>query len=166
MQVASSKIKVKIKSATTTTVNGNLELMAEVLPEDATDKSVAWSVINGTGSAVISKDGILTGITPGEVTVIATAVDGSGVIGELAITIELVESIKIHYNRNELTVQIPEGLIPAKASLHNLYGSHIQTKVIDATECIFDITGLLPGVYVVSVYNSVVQDAAKIIIAY
>ena len=173
VQVASIKIKVKIKSTTitetaaaSTTVNGNLELMAEVLPEDATEKNVDWSVINGTGSSVISKDGILTGITPGEVTVVATAVDGSGVIGELAVTIELVESIKIHYNRYELTVQMPERLIPAKASLHNLYGSHIQTKVIDSTECIFDITGLLPGVYVVSVYNSVVQDATKIIIAY
>jgi uncharacterized protein YjdB len=164
--VTSIKIKVKIKAATTTTVNDTLELIAEVLPEDATDKNVSWSIINGTGSAVISKTGVLTGISPGEVTVVASSMDGSGVIGELAITIELVESIKIHYNRNELTVQVPERLIPAKASLHNLYGSHIQTKIVDASECIFDITGLLPGVYIVSVYNTVVQDATKIIIAY
>jgi uncharacterized protein YjdB len=172
VQVASIKVKVKIKSATTsvstatTTVNGTLEFMAEVLPEDATNKNVEWSVLNGTGSAVITKDGTLTGITPGEVIVAATSTDGSGVIGELTVTIELVASIKIIYTRHEVTIQVPDHLIPAKASLHNLYGSHIQTKVIDSNECIIDLSGLMPGVYIVSVYNSVVQDAAKIIIPY
>jgi len=98
--------------------------------------------------------------------VVATANDNSGVTGELMIKVDLVESIKIRYNRYELIVQVPDRLIPAKASLHNLNGSHIQTKVIDTTECIFDISGLMPGVYVVSVYNSIVQDAVKIVITY
>jgi len=80
------------------------------------------------------------------------------------VTIDLVESIKITNNRYELLIKVPSHLIPAKASLHNLNGSHIRTKVIDSNECSFDITGLLPGIYVVSVYNSVVQDAAKIVI--
>ena len=173
VQVASIKIKVKIKSATTTpistaatTVNGTLEFMAEVLPEDATNKNVEWSVLNGTGSAVITKDGTLTGTTPGEVIVVATSTDGSGVIGELTVTIELVAAIKIIYTRHEVKIQVPDRLIPAKASLHNLYGSHIKTKIIDTNECIFDISEMMPGVYIVSVYNSVVQDAAKIIIPY
>jgi hypothetical protein len=123
-------------------------------------------VINGTGTAVISEDGILRGVTPGEVIVVATSLDGSGVAGELSITINLVESIKIRQTRNEVIIQVPEYLLPAKASLHSLYGSHIQSKVIDSTECIFNISELFPGIYVVSVYNSVVQDAAKIMIAY
>ena len=164
--VSSIKVKVKTKSSTTTTVNGELALIAEILPEDATEKNVSWSIINGTGSAVISADGILKGVAPGEVIVVATSLDGSGVIGELAITINLVESIKFRYTRNELVIQVPEHLLPAKASLNNLYGSHLQSKVIDSTEGIFDISGLLPGVYVVSVYNSIIQDAAKIVIAY
>ena len=42
----------------------------------------------------------------------------------------------------------------------------MQTKIIDATECIIDVSGLIPGIYVVSVYNSTVQDAAKIVIPY
>src|SRR5690606_20088424 len=152
--------------STTTTVNGELALTAEILPEDATEKSVSWSVIDGTGTAVISDDGILKGVAPGEVIAVATSLDGSGVAGELAITINLVESIKIKYTRNEVIIQVPEYLLPAKASLHNLYGSHIQSKVIDSTECTFDISELFPGIYVVSVYNSVVQDAAKIMVAY
>ena len=87
-------------------------------------------------------------------------------MGELTIRVDLVESIKIKHNRYELIVQVPDRLIPVKASLYNLFGSHIQTKVIDTTECIFDISGLMPGVYVVSVYNSIVQDAVKIVIPY
>jgi len=166
VSVASIKVKVKTKSSSTATVNGQLELEAEIFPEEATDKDVLWSVENGTGEAIISDDGILTGVAPGEVTVVASSLDGSGVTGELAITINLVESIKIWHNRYEIIIQVPDQIIPAKASLHNLYGSHIETRVIDTTECIFDISGLMPGVYIVSVYNAIVQDAAKIMIPY
>ena len=166
VSVASIKVKVKTKSSNTTTVNGELELTADIFPEDATEKNVAWSVKNGTGEAIISDDGVLTGVAPGEVTVVASSLDGSGVTGELAITINLVESIKIWHNRYEIIIQVPDQIIPAKASLHNLYGSHIETRVIDTTECIFDISGLMPGVYIVSVYNALVQDAAKIMIPY
>ena len=166
VSVSSIKVKVKKKASNTTTVNGELALAAEILPEDASEKRVSWSVINGTGTAVISEDGILRGVTPGEVIVVATSLDGSGVAGELSITINLVESIKIRQTRNEVIIQVPEYLLPAKASLHSLYGSHIQSKVIDSTECIFNISELFPGIYVVSVYNSIVQDAAKIMIAY
>jgi uncharacterized protein YjdB len=164
--VSSINVKAKNKATNTTTVDGTLQLEPEILPADATAQSVEWSVVNKSGEAIIDQSGLLTGISPGEVVAMATATDGSGVIGELIVTIDLVESIKITYNRIELRVLIPNRLLPAKASLHNLYGAHLQTKVIDSTECIFDIAGLMPGIYIVSVYNPVVQDAAKIVIAY
>ena len=166
VKVTSIKVKVDKKSTNVATVNGELQLTAEIEPVDATDQSVTWSVISISGMASINEKGLLIGGAPGDVEVVAAANDDSGVSGELAIRVELVESIKIKYNRYELIVQVPDHLIPSKASLHNLNGSHIQTKLIDTTECIFDISGLMPGIYVVSVYNSVVQDAAKIVIAY
>ena len=166
VKVTSIKVKVYSKSTNVATVNGELQLTAEIEPVDATDQSVTWSVISISGMASINEKGLLIGGAPGDVEVVARANDDSGVTGELAIRVELVESIKIKYNRYELIVQVPDHLIPSKASLHYLNGSHIQTKVIDTTECIFDISGLMPGIYVVSVYNSVVQDAAKIVIAY
>jgi uncharacterized protein YjdB len=164
--VSSIRLKPKNKSTNTTAVDGTLQLETEILPADATTQIVEWSVINKSGEAIIDQTGLLTGISPGEVVAIATATDGSGVIGELIVTIDLVESIKITYNRIELRVLVPSRLLPAKASLYNLYGAHLQTKVINTTECIFDITGLMPGIYVISVYNFEVQDAAKIVIAY
>ena len=43
---------------------------------------------------------------------------------------------------------------------------NIETRVIDSNECVFDISGLPAGIYVVSVYNSTIQAAEKIVIAY
>lgn len=68
--------------------NGNtLQMNAAVSPEDATDKTVTWSVENGTGTATIDATGLLTGTGAGTVTVRATANDGSGVSGTKEITI-------------------------------------------------------------------------------
>jgi uncharacterized protein YjdB len=146
--------------------HGTLQMIATIVPSYATVTDVSWLVINGTGQATISETGLLTPVSPGEVIVMATAVDGSGVTGESAVTIRLVSSIEITHNRYQIIVKVPDNLMPAKASLHNLRGAHIQTKNITTTECTFDISGLLPGIYVVSVYNSEVRDAAKIAVSY
>lgn len=67
--------------------DGTLQMSATVLPVNATDSSVTWSVIAGTGTGSISVTGLLTALTNGTVTVRATANDGSAVYGERVITI-------------------------------------------------------------------------------
>jgi uncharacterized protein YjdB len=80
-------------SATTISTNdGTLQMVADILPIDATYQSVTWSRTNGTGSATISSSGLLTAVSEGTVTVRATAVDGSGVYGEEVITISNQEA--------------------------------------------------------------------------
>jgi len=66
---------------------GTLQLTASVTPSDATDKSVTWSIANGTGQATISSSGLVTAVANGTVTARATANDGSGVSGTMIITI-------------------------------------------------------------------------------
>lgn len=70
---------------------GTLQMLAEVLPENATNPSVFWSVINETGIAAIDQAGLLqasgTSIGNGTVWVKAEAVDGSGVADSIQITI-------------------------------------------------------------------------------
>jgi uncharacterized protein YjdB len=75
------------KMADITTPGGTLQLKVTVLPANATDKSVTWSIENGTGKATISTSGLVTAVENGTVTVTATANDGSGVKGTLLITI-------------------------------------------------------------------------------
>jgi uncharacterized protein (TIGR02145 family) len=75
-------------SATTIgTDNGTLQMSAHIDPHDATNPVVVWSVFAGTGLATINGSGLLTAVSDGTVTVRATSTDGSGVYGELVITI-------------------------------------------------------------------------------
>ena len=62
-------------------------MTATISPSDATNTNVTWSVTNGTGSATIDSNGVLTGVSNGTVTVNATAKDGSTVCGKTTITI-------------------------------------------------------------------------------
>ena len=74
-------------STTITTNLGTLQLSASVLPADASNKTVTWSIANNTGKASINSSGLVTAIANGTVTARATAKDGSGVYGTLTITI-------------------------------------------------------------------------------
>ena len=75
-------------AATTITTNGGvLQMSADIHPNTATNQTVTWSVIPGTGSATIDAAGFLTATANGTVTVRATAADGTGIFGELIITI-------------------------------------------------------------------------------
>ena len=64
-----------------------LQLTATIAPSNATNQTVTWSIINGTGQATINSTGLVTAVTSGTVTAVATANDGSGVTGTLVITI-------------------------------------------------------------------------------
>lgn len=66
---------------TITVKGGTLQMIADVLPITATDKTVTWSVKSGTGTGSINTTGLLTASSNGNVTVTATANDVSGTVG-------------------------------------------------------------------------------------
>jgi hypothetical protein len=61
------------------------EYEALVLPENAKYNDVVWSVVNQTGSATITQAGVLTPVTSGLITIVATA---DGIEGTLEVEIE------------------------------------------------------------------------------
>ncbi len=69
--------EITIQDGAITENNGKLQMEATILPEDASNKNLIWSVERGTGKASINKDGLVTGILDGDVTVRATSTDGS-----------------------------------------------------------------------------------------
>jgi len=75
-----------------------LQMIADVKPKDATDKTVTWKVIDGTGRASISSKGLLTAYSAGTVTVRAYANDGSGVVGSKTITITRSSSSSYYWD--------------------------------------------------------------------
>ncbi|MCY9660988.1 cadherin-like beta sandwich domain-containing protein [Paenibacillus chondroitinus] len=79
---------ISVSSASETMyVGDSLQLSASVTPDNATDKTVSWSVVPSTGAATINEDGLLVATQVGMVTVQATAQDGSGIVGSKVITI-------------------------------------------------------------------------------
>lgn len=97
-----------------TPLNLETQMFAEVLPDNATDKSVTWSVTQGADIAEISQDGLLTAKgKDGKVTVRATANDGSGVYGER--TVRFAEFISVKDSKADRTVVYP---VPAKETLY------------------------------------------------
>jgi uncharacterized protein YjdB len=64
-----------------------LQMSAVVLPTDASNSAVTWSIESGSEYASIDQDGLLTATAVGTVMIRATAQDGSGIYGELQITI-------------------------------------------------------------------------------
>jgi len=90
---------------TTVAEASTLQMLAAILPANATDQTVTWSVTNGTGTATINATGLLSGLTQGTVTVIATANDGSGITGQLVITVTGTQNVLIQ----NLTILTPNG---------------------------------------------------------
>ena len=70
-----------------TTDNGTLQLSATILPADAANKTMTWSISSGTDKASISSAGLVTALDNGTAVARATANDGSGIFGTLTITI-------------------------------------------------------------------------------
>ncbi len=104
------------------TQSGTLQMIAEVLPENATNKDVTWSVTEGTGGATISVDGLLTAVKNGTVTVNATSTDGSNIVGSTVITISnqaviLVTSITVTSESGASTITNKGGTLQMIATV-------------------------------------------------
>jgi uncharacterized protein YjdB len=102
-------------------------MIATVLPTNATNSTVSWSVQNGTGSATINATtGLLTAISNGMVTVKATANDGTNIFGTKVITITNqstnlpVTMITVNSNSNSInegsTLQMFATVLPNAAT--------------------------------------------------
>jgi len=75
-------------NATTIETNvGTLQMSASILPVNATNPNVQWSVTNGTGNATIDGNGLLSAYSNGTVTVNAKSMDGSYITASKLITI-------------------------------------------------------------------------------
>ena len=69
---------------TINTDNGSLQLIANILPSDATDKTITWTITNGSWLATIDETGLVTATGNGTITVRGTVNDGTAIFGERA----------------------------------------------------------------------------------
>jgi hypothetical protein len=144
-------------NATTVINGGTLQMSAAATPIDATNKTVTWSVTNGTGTATISNTGLLTATGAGTVTVKATALDGSGVFGEKVITV--------------LAIQAGDAALLSKVSGLGMPTSKIKVQIngsfVDTYTLYFDGAPLASTSNgIVTIATAVLNDLARVGIQY
>jgi uncharacterized protein YjdB len=87
-----------------------LKLTAHVLPDNASNKKLAWSVSSSltAGKAVVNDTGLVTAIKSGDVTVRASAIDGSNVYREFGLTVRPVappSNIEVYSETGEYSLE-------------------------------------------------------------
>ena len=146
--------------STITTLGGTLQMVEKVLPANATDNSVTWSVVNGTGSATISAVGLLTATGDGTVTVTATANDAPGISGSTVITIsnQTVGITKLYENNilvypNPATDYITIEAKFQKILIYSLDGKLVLSSYSTEPNEKLDISSLSTGSYILQLIN-------------
>jgi uncharacterized repeat protein (TIGR02543 family) len=84
---------ITVNGSSYVTAGKTSQMTVNILPSDAANKAVTWSVTNGTGKATIDGNGVLTGTVAGTVTVTATANDGSKLSGIKAVTVSAADVV-------------------------------------------------------------------------
>jgi hypothetical protein len=149
------------------TDNGTLQLSAVVTPDDATEQILTWTILNGTGHAIISATGLVTAIASGTVTAQAMINDGSGVTGTMDITIynrNIADQLVVIVKQTELIFPLDESFLDCKISLYNLYGNLMTARLVNSDISVFDVTGYRPGLYIAVLSNNLILRVAKVIL--
>lgn len=130
----------------TITNGGTSQLTVGVIPNNATNKTVTWSV-SDTGIATVSETGLLMAVQNGNVIIKAAAQDGSNVFSEKEVTIAgvqgppvLVESITIV--GNDITDGNPQQLAVYILPL-NADNKEVNWSVSDESIASINTDGLL-----------------------
>jgi len=143
-----------------TTPGGTLQMNTTILPDNATNKTVSWSVDKVTGQATISSDGLLSAKADGQVTVKAVATDGSGKSGILIISLENqglptgtenngIEPALITFSQSVMIIRLNDNEIYKNIKLFNLLGNLVLNQKLSGNICSVDISFLLPGVFII-----------------
>lgn len=110
-----------------------LQMTATVSPDNASNKAVTWSVINGTGTATIDTSGLLTATKEGTVTVRATAKDGSGKYAEKAITVTLATQVLEILSQETLGLPTSEVKVKIDSKEVSSFELYFDGKVLAST---------------------------------
>jgi hypothetical protein len=140
------------------TDGGTLQVNALVSPVIATDRSVTWSVVYGSKLASVNNEGVVKATGNGTVKVRATANDGSGIYGEMTISITNQQTDnneedynigKIIVSSTELKILFENEFISWRACLYNLMGNMVSAVYVEGDELVFNISSFPPGLYLI-----------------
>ena len=122
-------------------VGETLTLNANVLPADATNQNVTWSV-NDSSVATVDQNGVVTGLKAGDVTVTVTTADGN-FTAESILHVENIAVESINLSESEITLASGSSMT-------------LTAEVLPANATIKDVTWSIDDENVATVENGVV----------
>jgi hypothetical protein len=144
--------------------SGTLQLIATVTPVSATNQSVTWSIPTNTSIATISSTGLLTAIGNGVATVRATAKDGSGVYGEISVTItnQVVTSLEedisarfgIYPNPVSTTLTIDNASTVKQVTFQDMRGQKIKSLSNNESSLTISMDNVPAGIYIMELTDN------------
>jgi len=163
-------------ATTISTPQGTLQMSSVIAPANATNQTVTWSVVPGTGTASISASGLLTATTNGTVTVKATANDGSGIFGTKQITLsnqivgvaqyQDAPTVSFYPNpvENMLTVDLTSNsTLPELIWISDVTGKVVYQTAPNQTIVNIDMTTFNKGVYFLNFNNKQTKTTYKLV---
>jgi len=109
------------------------QLVATILPSNASNKTLSWKSSN-TSIARVSSNGLVTPLKPGTVTITATTTDGSGLSASCQVVV-IREITAITLDESDLTLTLPEtaqlhaSITPSNATIQDLSWTSSNTAV-------------------------------------
>ncbi len=154
-------------------LGGQLKLIASVKPDRAIDKTVTWSITNGQNVISIDQNGNVTALSNGSATVRATANDGSGVYGEINITVSASTSItenkvnnfNVYFNSSSKTININSNTLINKIEIYDLSGTLRNSSIVNLNNIILNVENTLTkGIYIVKIYSGAEIFVKKLVV--
>ena len=164
-----TQITINSSSNTIATPAGTLSLSAQILPVNAPNKSIVWSV-DSPNIASINNNGILTAIANGVVVVKASSTDGSNVFGIKTITISGQSNaiqpaqdiiFSVHPNPAKDFIYITSSISPTAYVITDMLGSTKENASLQNRE--ISLKELGSGIYFMDIYFGESLQRIKII---
>ena len=139
-----------------TTANGTLQLTAAILPEDATNAEVVWTIVNGAEFGSVSEDGLVTATANGTIVIRATSADNAGLHDDITITIDFPTVGLDDFAKNGLVMYPnPSKGVVTIESQYEIQQIHIYNTigqlVLTSNTATIDLSAREQGVYLVQV---------------
>jgi len=152
-------------------INESIQLTATALPNDAANKDVKWSIVEGNDKASVSETGILQGIAAGNVKVKAEAQDGSGVSAIITIVVKNEVGVaKVNYlsqlypNPVSTILTVRAASILSGIDVFDVTGKKIRSQFnINGSQALINFESLPAGIYVIRIqYQNGSVDFQKV----
>jgi endoglucanase len=147
------------------TVGDTLQMLANILPLDATITTLSWTV-SDTSLAKIDAQGLLTAKKEGVVTITANSRDGSGLKGTTTVTISVqTTAIKESAGEDDIyifPVPVDQGRLnitrvsetTVDIVIYNIYGQQVLFRHSDEKLISLDVSGLNQGSYIIKIADN------------